>query len=360
MSEGMIKIERFAFNCTEVFPKLFLSRRNSLCGGARIILTTIKIMLYPIQPLKLTGEIHQSLDLSGLAILDKLMILGSDESVFKLTVLRQNTQSTAPYSYEVLREIAIPIANGEDGEELDLEALEITSAGILYVAGSHSLKRKQVKANKTQAENRQRILEIEEEIKRFFLFRLKIDAQSGELIGDIERVSLKSILKNDPLLAPFTNVPSKENGVDIEAIALQGDNVYLGFRSPVLRLNYVPVIVTTFDDPSNYNILYLDLKGNGIRDMTTVEDGFLLITGPSNDGLNPYYLYFWNGEDGMVGSDKTTESVLIPLGEIPTPMGAKAEGIAVIEETQAGYTFVIIYDNVPQGGATLFYASKTL
>lgn len=312
-------------------------------------------MLYPIQPITLTGTIHQGLDLSGLVMIDKLMIVGSDESQSKLTVLHQNNHSTTPYSYEVLREIHCPTSFGEDEEELDIEGLEITSEGMLYIVGSHSLKRKKVKANKTQAENRQRILEIENETKRFLLFRLKIDTQSGEVMDKIETISLKHLLKKDPLLAPFTKIPSKENGVDVEAITLDGDNIYLGFRSPVLRLNYVPVVVITFDEPSNYNILYLDIKGNGIRDMTRVEDGFLLITGPPNDGLNPYYLYFWNGEDGMIGSDKTTGSVLKLLGEIPTPMGAKAEGIAVINETEAGYTFAIIYDGMPQGGATLGY-----
>ena len=52
------------------------------------------------------------------------------------------------------------------------------------------------------------------------------------------------------MLQRFTQIPSKENGVDIEAIAVKGkdgDKLHLGFRGPVLRDNLVPIMVLDFN-----------------------------------------------------------------------------------------------------------------
>ena len=100
----------------------------------------------------------------------------------------------------------------------------------------------------------------------------------------------------------FTKIPSKENGIDIEGIASDGDKLYIGFRGPVLRGNYVPVmVIKDCDNPSDYELLFVNLDGNGIRDICKVEDGFLIISGPMGDGVGNYQLYFWNGVDSIPG-----------------------------------------------------------
>ena len=39
---------------------------------------------------------------------------------------------------------------------------------------------------------------------------------------------------DDPHIAPFLTLPAKENGLDIEGLAVRGNSVFLGLRGPVL------------------------------------------------------------------------------------------------------------------------------
>jgi len=141
-------------------------------------------------------------------------------------------------------------------------------------------------------------------------------------------------------LKTFSEIPSKENGVDIEGIAAKGDFLYLGFRGPAFRENWVPVMKLEFEDPEDYELLYVDLGGRGIRDITSVSDGFLLIAGPIGDGSASYQLYHWDGKDMIPGKDHNPEDLgkLTLLGEIAPPVStepparAKAEGIVLAQD----------------------------
>jgi hypothetical protein len=47
---------------------------------------------------------------------------------------------------------------------------------------------------------------------------------------------LEAIIENDdPHLAPFVDVPGKDNGLDIEGLAVHGMRAFVGLRGPVLR-----------------------------------------------------------------------------------------------------------------------------
>ncbi len=46
---------------------------------------------------------------------------------------------------------------------------------------------------------------------------------------------LRDLLEDDEHLAPFLAIPGKDNGLDVEGIAVRGDRVLLGLRGPVLR-----------------------------------------------------------------------------------------------------------------------------
>ncbi len=54
-------------------------------------------------------------------------------------------------------------------------------------------------------------------------------------------------LKAAPLFTAFTKIPGKENGIDIGGVAAKGDRVFVGFRAPVLRENWVPILAFDFD-----------------------------------------------------------------------------------------------------------------
>jgi hypothetical protein len=55
--------------------------------------------------------------------------------------------------------------------------------------------------------------------------RLAFDPAAG-------RDALSQFLAADPLIAPFLNIPSKENGLDIEGIAARAERVLVGLRGP--------------------------------------------------------------------------------------------------------------------------------
>ena len=311
-------------------------------------------MIKELESIEFKGDIHKEEDISAIASFGRFLVIGSDETKKKIQVLEKINDN----SYKVSHDIELPVSEGSDKEEFDVEGMELGKDNTLFVIGSHSLKRKKVDPERTYKKNRERIETVEPEDKRNRIIKLTLDSETGKLNGNIESINIKGTILQDKVLKIFTQIPSKENGIDIEGIAVDGNQLYLGFRGPVLRLNYVPVVVTKFDKPSDYEIHYVNLEGNGIRDLTKVKDGFLIVAGPVGDGFGPYQLYFWDGSDGIPGKDKPKEAQITLLGEIPSPKGAKAEGITVMEETNSVYKVIIVYDGLPNGAATLFQVIK--
>lgn len=283
-------------------------------------------------------------DISGIAAVGdgEFLVIGNDEDNDVLVLKRVNDGK-----YEELEKIKL--LSEEADEEIDIEG--ITCHGrTIYVIGSHSRKRTKVDPEKKQSKNRERLTENTEGPLRETLFRFTLSAD-GELNSEVKRESLRARIHDDPILKTFAGIPSKEGGVDIEGIATDGENLYIGFRGPVLRDGYVPVLVLDFENPDEAEMLFVNLSGHGIRDMVAIDDGFLLIGGPIGEGAGAYELFKWDGKDGLPGKDV---DVAMPqnLGRVPAPAGAanaKAEGLAVI-----GNDLLIIYDGAKDGGAGRF------
>lgn len=346
----------------------------------RIILERKKMnetKLEEIGKIEFSGDIKKDEDISAIVSFGDFLAIGSDESKRKIQILQK-----AGEGYEVKDdlEIKLPVLAEEYAQEVDIEGMSIGldkhGNYTLFVIGSHSLRRLKVKKDdETYLTNRERITRVIQEDKKNSIFRLTLDPQTGEEIDKDERITIriKDIIENDSILGVFTGIPSKENGVDIEGIASEGETLYIGFRGPVLRENYVPVmVIREYDKTSEYELRFVNLGGNGIRDITKVEGGFLILTGPVGDGLGPYQLYFWDGKDCIPGNDKTEHAELTCLVDIPideeTDEGAdeedeekptpKAEGITVLEESASDYTVLVVYDGVKNGRPTLFKIDK--
>jgi hypothetical protein len=294
-------------------------------------------------------------DISAIVKMGDYFLIGSDEGNY-LQVLKKQADSQI-YKQEDT------IVLDPDAQEIDIEGIAKHGSSI-YVACSCSLARKSVKADKkTIAENRKRLQTISkksERLQRCQLFRFSFDSSTGKSSA-VDVVSIKNKLTDEEsILARFMNIPSKENGVDIEGIAVDdNETLYLGFRGPVLRGNYVPILVTKFNnDPQDYEIRYIQMGGRGVRDLTKVQDGFLIIGGPVGDQESSYNLYFWDGSDTIPGTDQNRPPKMEYLGEIPTENGAKAEGIALIQETPTEYQVIIVYDSLKHGKPGLFRVDK--
>ena len=325
------------------------------------------------QTVTFKGKIHQDMDLSAIAYFrinnTAYLAIGSDESIRRVQLLK----NTSGHTYEVDKDLEIELPAVKDALEIDIESIAFDHDNTcLYIIGSHSQKRRTVKvAEKTAAENRDRLTDkkIEEESDRNRIFQVSLKAKSGK-VKDIQQVNnLKELFAKDDYLTRFVEIPSKENGIDIEGLAFHDERLYLGFRGPILRGNYVPVMVIPCKgfgkDITKYEIRFVQLNGGAIRDMTAVEGGFLIIGGPMGDAPGPYGIYFWDGSDMVYGTDRLVPMppACVKLEEIVPPIGddgamGKAEGITVLEETATGYQVMIVFDSLKNGGPQLWHIHK--
>src|SRR3546814_13829874 len=102
-------------------------------------------------------------------------------------------------------------------------------------------------------------------------------------------------------------VPSKENGFDVEGLAVRGSRVFLGLRGPVLR-GWATVVELDLKTPKpgrlklrrigaggeRYRKHFLDLDGLGIRELVFDGDDLLVLAGPTMDLDGPVVLFRWS------------------------------------------------------------------
>ena len=167
--------------------------------------------------------------------------------------------------------------------------------------------------------------------------------------------SLAPAIKAHSVLNGFTELASKENGIDIEGLAVKNGRLYFGFRGPVLRDEWVPIVATTWADPTTVDVLYVQLGGRGVRDIAAVDDGFLILAGPVGDGDGSYRVYFWNGKDQMSGGNGAKPQRLAEFSDLD---GGKPEGLAVLNSSGKTYQILVVCDGLPKGGPTKWMLSR--
>jgi hypothetical protein len=286
----------------------------------------------PEGKIALNGELCEPADLSGLALHRGLLVVCTDEGA-QLNVLKR----TSPEAFEALPPIQLI---DDETAEVDMEGAASDGRHV-FIVGSHSRSRKKLESARTYEKNRRRLTQIDDQAARYHVFRLALD-DGGRCVSR-DSISLGKILANDEILAPFSRLPGKENGVDIEGIAAAGGTLYFGFRGPVLRGNFVPVVALQYDRPDDYRILFVDLAGRGIRDLAAVAGGLLLLAGPVGDGDESYELYFWNKLDCLPGQDAPRGKVT-RVGTVRSSGEAKPEGIAIVEETGGQVRLLLLCD----------------
>ncbi|WP_246266920.1 DUF3616 domain-containing protein [Nonomuraea typhae] len=241
-------------------------------------------------------------------------------------------------------------------DEADIEGLARTD-GQLWLVGSHSLKRRKPKS-KDPEKAVKRLASVIREENRFILVRLPLDpVTNAPLPGDIlaGKDNLTRHLDDDEHLAPFLALPGKDNGLDIEGIAVMGRRVFLGLRGPVLRgwavvLELAPVagdrgrLRLASPYPGNegravYRKHFLDLGGLGVRDLCPYNGDLLLLTGPSMDLDGPVKVVRWR-----VGkhADVVGPGDLETLAELPYGIGCDhPEGLAIMPDGR----LLVVYDS---------------
>ena len=317
--------------------------------GAAVALEDCKL-----EPVKLEGEytklndLKKRAELSGVAQYGKFLIVISNEVTGKkknensLQLFRQDGPNTFVW---VRDEPVFKPKKKDTCIDADLEGIAVLG-DLVYVVGSHSRTRPKIRKDATYKDNRDRLANATIDPtcdKRNSLLELRLNEDGS--IASRNWIDLARSIKRHAILKPFAKVPSKENGIDIEGIAVTKDEIYVGFRGPVLRDNYAPVLVLNRQRPKAASELrYVDLEGRGIRDMAAVADGFLLIAGPVGDARLPFDLVHWDGKDMIPGSGNRPDGKKRDICRLPTPGGAKPEGVAVVAETSGTYTIIVVFD----------------
>jgi hypothetical protein len=288
---------------------------------------------------KFRGEIDGPRDISGAVVVGDFLLIVSDE-VKRPTALQVLKKDGA--SYEVVGNVELPAGN----DEVDLEAVAAEGRTV-FVTGSHAWTRKI--ENGDIGVPKQKVSR-----EQFFRFELEADGTAGPVAGP---KSMTPAIEADPVLKGFVGMASKENGIDIESLAVQDGRLHFGFRGPVLRGGLVPVLSAAWDDPAgSAEVRYVRLDGRGIRDMVAVDGGFLLLAGPVGDADFSYRIYFWDGADQRsVEEDGPRAQRLAELADIGQ---GKPEALAVLKAKNRTYELLLLCDGVPKGGPMRFKLTR--
>lgn len=280
------------------------------------------------------------MNISALITTPSFIALGSDEG--------HQIQLFNILPNQVLEPLAA-IALTHSTDELDIEGFAWQKP-YLYAIGSHSLKRKKIKQKLTQQENLKRLPQVIKAPARYQLFRIKLSADLQAT--EIKKLSLSKWLKKHTVLNRFTAIPSKENGVDIEGLAISPNGqLLIGFRGPVLRGNLTPVLALKLSKKhfkvQSIKSYYLPLNGLGVRGMSEMPKGYLILAGATGAQSLPYQLFRWNGKNALAGSDIDFHAVK-PLCSLPITSG-KPEGIQFIKKSEQSIQFKLVNDGAKNG-----------
>lgn len=214
--------------------------------------------------------------------------------------------------------------------EVDVEGLAY-AAPYLWVVGSHSRKRSKAKEGEDDAACIERIAKVGTDGSRHLLARIPLtegddglvpvracpdprdpskELTAARLRGHGRKGGITRALRDDEHLGRFLRIPGKDNGFDIEGLAVLGERIFVGLRGPVLRgwaviLELEPVperdrpdrlrLRRIGENGERYRKHFLDLQGMGIRDLRRDGDDLLVLAGATMSLSAPSSLWRWPG-----------------------------------------------------------------
>jgi len=316
-------------------------------------------------------------DLSVAVEIGDTLWVASDETVRLTRLARQAEDAYASHAvFDLADFVGLP---GKKDAEADLEGLDYAD-GYLWMTGSHSLKRGKPDPDKKEQENREALARVTTDSNRFLLARIPVVTEDGvptlaaeakgagerrrtaaRLRGDHKGNDLTAALTKDEHLAWSLTVPSKDNGLDIEGLAVSGGRVFLGLRGPVLRGWAVVLEIETRESDKGeiclkkigprkrkYRKHFLDLRGLGIREMCLDGDDLLLLAGPTMGLDGPAAVYRWQGGANPLGDEDTVvfEDRIVKMLDVPHGTGEDhAEGMTFRRLGSERRSLLVVYDS---------------
>jgi len=314
-------------------------------------------------------------NLSAVVLRDNHLWLGGDEGTSIDRMTRDARGNFGEHTRFELKDILRLPAPAK--EEIDIEGLDL-DGGYLWLIGSHSAKRKKAESDKSLSENIDRLGTVEMDGNRFTLARVPLNASAepvakhgsltaARLTGDASGNVLTAALKEDHHLGRFVprrssdgaikGVPSKDNGFDVEGLAVSGNRVFLGLRGPVLRGWAIVIelcVKTSSDDALSLEAIgpagepyikhFLQLDGLGVRELSIHGKDLLVLAGPSMDLDGPVFIYRWKKALESTAGSLTMREDLVKAVTVPfKEKKDHAEGLSIA--TRSPLSVLISYDS---------------
>jgi hypothetical protein len=237
----------------------------------------------------------------------------------------------------------IRLADSDDDPDAEGTAY---ADGYFYITGSHGRSRNKDKPNDSS----------------YVVFRFPVDPKTGEppfvptdetVIAVESSTRLRDAIRNGDNLKDYYDQPLAKGGANVEGVAVKNGRMYLGFRGPSVDnrafiLSVDAAAVFTKEADLKAKVVPLTLGDDtGIRDLAAVEDGILVLAGPTRNEDVPYAVWLWN--DGG-GAPKR-------LGQLDlksVPKDAKAEILLVLAEETKEYRVLVMFDGIENGGPMSF------
>lgn len=319
-------------------------------------------------------------NLSGAAFTGDWLWVAGDEACGIDRLRRLESMGPEAFRFGEVRDFALVDLldlPGKAEEEADLEGLAVAD-GFLWVVGSHGLKRKNTKKDLDHFDNAKRLAKVSLDGNRRLLARIPFEFnQRGEpclvrkakdgrqavrLQGDSQTNPLIRALTDDPHFGPYLAIPGKDNGFDIEGLAVDGGRLLLGLRGPVLRgwaaLLEIAVevrgeqlqLVALDDSGALLRKHFLQLDGLGVRDLHFSGDDLYILAGPTMVLNGEIRVFKWSAARPLLAANRIptrfetalTESVSIPHGHGTN----RAEAICDLPPALSGGmpSWLVLYD----------------
>jgi hypothetical protein len=229
--------------------------------------------------------------------------------------------------------------------------------GFFYVTGSHGRSRTTDRPNDTS----------------YAVFRFPVDPVTGvppfEVTDDrvVPEIKPSTRLRDEiskacvvnerpPNDCSIKNAYDKklaDGGANIEGIAVRGDRIYFGFRGPsqdgkayVLNVDAKALFTEKGDLTTKATALALGTD-TGIRDLAAINDGILVLAGPTRSEAVPYAVWLWDG----VGNNATRLATLDLAG---IHRDGKAEILLPLAQEGSNIRVLVMFDGIENGGAVSF------
>lgn len=289
---------------------------------------------------------------------DHLWLASDEDSTIQRLSWAKDRYASAR-SFDLRDLFDLPQSSRDKKYEIDIEGLSVDGRR-LWIAGSHSRGRK--KGGKSSEGLKPRG-------PRGFLGFIELSGDSetpiegsGAMLPiDDNGNELIACLAEDQRFRPSLDLGDKENGLNIEGLAVRDGRVLLGLRGPLIEGKAVileiavqqtkrQLALRTFGEGgAAFRAHLLDLDGLGIRDLAVDDAGLLILAGPNVSAPGPWFVWRWAGAFGDHAEGAVPEKAIERCAELPTGEHDHPEGITTYRHPDGRSGWLVVYDRPSDG-----------